>query len=72
MYEGQGGVNLDSKWQWSALRLNHFTPGDSAFCIQWIRGWTDPRAGLGAVEETQIPCPCPESNPESEFFQSEN
>jgi hypothetical protein len=39
-------------------------PGDRASSIHLIGGWVDPRAGLVAVEERKITCPCRESNPD--------
>jgi len=35
--------------EWSASRPGCNTPEESARGTHWIRGWVEPRAGLGAV-----------------------
>jgi hypothetical protein len=37
--------------QWSALRPDHFKPGERAAGTHWIGGWLDSRAGLDDVEK---------------------
>jgi hypothetical protein len=49
--------------EWSASRHGRFTPGDTAPGTHLIEGWVDLRAGLNAMEKTQISCPWRESKP---------
>jgi hypothetical protein len=52
---GSGGkvpriLNLGTKCdEWTASRLGHFTPGESALVTQWVRGWVGTGTGLEAV-----------------------
>jgi hypothetical protein len=40
--------------EWSASRVCHFTPDESAPGTHWIGGWVDPRAGLDDVEKRKF------------------
>jgi hypothetical protein len=49
--------------EWLFSRLGHFTHGEKALGTHWMGGWMGLRAGLDAVAERKIPCPCRQSNP---------
>jgi hypothetical protein len=47
----------------SASQPGRFTSAEKASGTHWIGGWVGPKAGLDAVEQRKIYCPCRESNP---------
>jgi hypothetical protein len=44
--------------EWSASRHGHFTPGERAPNTHCIGGWMGTRAGLDALTQRKISCPC--------------
>jgi hypothetical protein len=48
--------------EWSASRLDRFTPREGSPGTHWIRAWVDPRAVLDAVVKRKIPSPRRKSN----------
>jgi hypothetical protein len=66
---GSGGIappfltsTLD-EGEWSASHSSRFPSREKELGTRWIWDLVGPRAGLDAVEERRITCPCQESNP---------
>jgi hypothetical protein len=55
---------------WSAPRLDRFTPRERAPSTHWIGGWVSPKAVLDTVVKRKIPSPSRESNPRTPIVQS--
>jgi hypothetical protein len=68
----QGGWDLTSALdggEWSAARLDRFTPKETAPGTHCIGGRVGPRAVLDAVVKGKIPSPRRESNPRTPIVQ---
>ena len=56
VHRGSGGklhsfLNLGTTWtEWSASHSDHFTAGERASGIHWIKSWIGPRPGLDILE----------------------
>jgi hypothetical protein len=47
-------LDLGIRRRWSASRPIRFIPGERAPGTHWIGGWVDPKAGLNAVDVTEL------------------
>jgi hypothetical protein len=54
--------------EWSASRLDRFTPKERAPGTYWIEGWVGPRAVVNAVVKRKIPSPR-RANPRTSIVQ---